>query len=127
MSNFACQACLCVWPPRKTLRNKHISQAQNVCQAYVCVVPKLTNIVLDRQNFKCLPNNACSFGPGVTTSQAVVSNFKQAFIQTEYTGVILYIIKIDFSVRSQLDLSGMTKPEVPAFGYLVCECPFVKD
>ena len=26
-----------------------------------CVMAKLTNIVLDRQNLKCLSNNACSF------------------------------------------------------------------
>ena len=33
--------------------------------ARVCVVAKLTNIVLDKQNFKCLPNNVCPFGRGL--------------------------------------------------------------
>ena len=28
------------------------------------VMAKLTNIVFDKQNFKSLPNNACSFGQG---------------------------------------------------------------
>ena len=35
------------------------------CQAHVCVMVKPTNIVLDRQKFKCSPNNACSFGRGL--------------------------------------------------------------
>ena len=38
-----------------------LSQAKNVCQASVCVVAKPTDIVLDKQNFKCLPNNVCPF------------------------------------------------------------------
>ena len=28
------------------------------CQAHICVTAKLAKIVLDKQNFKCLPNNA---------------------------------------------------------------------
>ena len=35
------------------------------CQGHVCVMGKLTNILLDKQNFKCLPNNACSFRRGL--------------------------------------------------------------
>ena len=31
---------------------------------HACTVAKLTNIVLDRQNFKCLPNNVSPFGRG---------------------------------------------------------------
>ena len=43
-----------------------LSQAKNVCQAPVCVVAKPTNIVLDKQNFQCLPNNVCPFGRGLS-------------------------------------------------------------
>ena len=79
ISNFARQTCLPVWPPRQTLLDKHIllvnafetfqnifclTRAKNVCQAPVCVVAKPTNILLDKQNFKCLPNNIYLFGPG---------------------------------------------------------------
>ena len=39
-----------------------LSQSKNDCQATVCVVAKPANIVLDKQNFKCLPNNVCQFG-----------------------------------------------------------------
>ena len=35
------------------------------CQAHACVMVKPTNIVLDRQKFKCSPNNACSFSRGL--------------------------------------------------------------
>ena len=35
------------------------------CQVHVCVMVKPTNIVLDRQKFKCSPNNACSFSRGL--------------------------------------------------------------
>ena len=35
-----------------------LSQAQNVCQVHVCVITKLTNIVLDKQNFRCLLNSS---------------------------------------------------------------------
>ena len=38
--------------------------SKNVCQAHVSEVAKSTNIVLDKQNFSCLPNNACPFGLG---------------------------------------------------------------
>ena len=61
ISNFVCQACFLVWPPRQTLLDKHIllvnfqnvfclSQAENVCQAHVCVMAKLANTALDKQN-----------------------------------------------------------------------------
>ena len=43
-----------------------LSQAKNVCQASVCVVAKPANIVLEKQNFKCLPNNVCPFGMGLS-------------------------------------------------------------
>ena len=71
--NFACQACLCIWPPRQTFVDKHIllvnglknifcsSQAKNVSQAHVCVMAKSTNIMFDRQKFKCFSSNAFSF------------------------------------------------------------------
>ena len=39
------------------------------CQVRVCVVAKPTNIVLDKQNFKCFPNNVCPFGRGVKESK----------------------------------------------------------
>ena len=80
ISNFACQACLPVWPPRQALPDKNILlvnvfetfqkhflfvTSKNVSQARVCVVAKPTNIVLDKQNFKCLPNNVCPFGRGL--------------------------------------------------------------
>ena len=35
-----------------------------VMQVHVCVMAKLTNILHDRQNFKCLPNTTGSFGWG---------------------------------------------------------------
>ena len=35
-----------------------LSQAKNVYRAHTCVVAKLTNIVLDKQNIKCV-SNAC--------------------------------------------------------------------
>ena len=54
-------------------------EARNVCQSHVCVMAKLTNSVLDRQFFKCLPNNACSFAefPGFYTNfnKLSTSNF----------------------------------------------------
>ena len=67
MSNFLCQACLYVSRPRQTLLDKQVFDCQSlkylllvrskhVCQAYVCVVAKLTNTVLDKQYFKCLRN-----------------------------------------------------------------------
>ena len=77
ISNFACQACLPVWPTRQTLLYKHslvvsvfetfqkrflFVTSKSVCQARVCVVAKPTNIVFDKQNFKCLSNNVCPFG-----------------------------------------------------------------
>ena len=31
---------------------------KNGRQTHICVMTKLTKIVLDKQNFKCLPNNA---------------------------------------------------------------------
>ena len=38
---------------------------------FACVMAKLTNVMLNRQNFKRLPNNACSFGWGfILTSLA---------------------------------------------------------
>ena len=46
-----------------------LSQAKKVCQARVCAVAKPTNIVLDKQNFKCLPNNVCPFGRGFKLSK----------------------------------------------------------
>ena len=42
-----------------------LSEAKNVCLACACVVAKPTNVVLDKQNFKCLPNNVCPFGRGL--------------------------------------------------------------
>ena len=66
--NSAWQACLSVWPPRQALLEKHkhfcLSEAKNVCQTRVCVVAQPANIVHDKQNFKCLPNNVCPFGRG---------------------------------------------------------------
>ena len=38
------------------------------CQARVFVVAKPTNIVLDKENFECLPNNVCPFGRGFRVS-----------------------------------------------------------
>ena len=81
ISNFAFQACLPVWPSRQTLLDKHILLVnvfktfqkrflfvtnKNVCKANVSVVAKPTNIVLDKQNFKCLSNNVCPFGRVLT-------------------------------------------------------------
>ena len=61
-----------VWPQWQALLNKHIfmvsktscHKQKNVCQACICVVAKPTNIVLEKQNFKCWPNNVCPFGWG---------------------------------------------------------------
>ena len=41
-----------------------LSQAKNVCEGCACVVAKPTNTMLDKQNFKYLPNNVGSFGRG---------------------------------------------------------------
>ena len=41
-----------------------LSQAKNVCRARVYLMARLTNIVLEKQNFKCLPNSVCPFGRG---------------------------------------------------------------
>ena len=38
-----------------------LSQGKNVYRAHVCGVAKPTNIVLDKQNFKCWLNNVCPF------------------------------------------------------------------
>ena len=73
ISNFACQACLCIWLPRQALLDKHILlvnfqkhfllvTSKIICQGRVCVVVKQTSIVLDKQNFKCLSNRVCPFG-----------------------------------------------------------------
>ena len=84
ISNFACQAYLCVCPPRQTLPYSLILVVKfqkHVCQANVCVLAKLTNIVLGRQNLKCLSINASSFDQGFLPSQtyrdclANISNF----------------------------------------------------
>ena len=66
ISDFACQACLCVWPPRQTLLDKHILLVYNFlfvisrkCLSRICFCDDQTDhhyIVLDRQSFKCLPN-----------------------------------------------------------------------
>ena len=50
-----------------------LSQAKDVLQAHVCVMAKPANTVLDRQNFKCLPNNACPFGKGFVRTPCVYS------------------------------------------------------
>ena len=41
------------------------ARRENVCQAHVCMMAKLTNIMLYRKNFKYLPNIGCSFGLGL--------------------------------------------------------------
>ena len=59
-----------------------MSQAKNVCRAHVCVMDKLINILLDRQNFRCLQDSASSFGLGlmyqsflnVTIPQVAIGN-----------------------------------------------------
>ena len=38
--------------------------AKSACQAHVFVVTKLTNIVIQKQNFKCSRKYACSFDRG---------------------------------------------------------------
>ena len=40
--------------------------SKNVCLAHVYVINKPTNFELDRENFYCLSNKACSFGQGLT-------------------------------------------------------------
>ena len=86
--NFACQLCSCIWPPRRTLSDKHIllvnvkaflacHKQKNVRRARVYVVVKPTNVVLDKQNFKCLPNNVCPFGRSFTTEILYNSSFEQ--------------------------------------------------
>ena len=86
--------CSCAWPPWQTLLNiawqvefacqmflksfENISclwQAKNVCQTYVCMVAKLTNIGFDEKNWKCLPNNVCSFGQTDRHGLANIWNF----------------------------------------------------
>ena len=82
ISNFACQAFLCVWPTQQALPDKHIllvnvfemfqkhsllvTSKKNVCQARVRVVAKPTNIVICKQKFKCLPNYVCPFDQDLT-------------------------------------------------------------
>ena len=52
--------------PVKFQKHLCLSQAKNVCQACACVMAKLTNIVLDKQSFKCMSNtDASSFGRGL--------------------------------------------------------------
>ena len=62
---------------KRWLLHKHIMLVinKNVCQAHVCVMAKLTNIVLDRQNFTCLPNNACSFDRGFNSEFQETTSF----------------------------------------------------
>ena len=49
ISNFVCEAYLCVWPPRRALLDKHVflfnfkstfclPQAENVYQAHICIM-----------------------------------------------------------------------------------------
>ena len=72
-----------------TLLDKHIllvnfrnvccsSQMKNVCQERVCV----KNIMLDKQNFKCLPNNACSLGRGLMVHERDAS---PKYLQLKYS------------------------------------------
>ena len=73
-NNVLVKQCLSCW---SNVQACLTSKIQNVCKEmlkapakrtsieHIRVVSKLTNIVLDRQNFKCLPNNACSFGSGL--------------------------------------------------------------
>ena len=65
-TNIAWQARF-VWQCFDTFQKHFFAchKQKNVCQERVCVVAKPTNIVLDKQNFKYLPNYVCPFGrPG---------------------------------------------------------------
>ena len=69
------------------------SQAKNVCQDSACVVAKPANIVLVKKTFKCLPNNVCPFGRGLSFLNTVfprinargvyfkIRDFREAFIR----------------------------------------------
>ena len=46
---------------------------------HVCVMAKLTTIVLERQNFTCLPNSTCLFWPGLKT-HSQIRNVKLMFL-----------------------------------------------
>ena len=48
------------WPKEQASIGKH--KQKNSGQAHVRVMAKLTNTVLDKQNFKCLPNDASLAG-----------------------------------------------------------------
>ena len=103
MLNFACQACFCAFDHHdkhcltrtfclsmllKLFENTFLlSQTKNVCQARICVVA--TNIVLDNQNFKCLPNNVCPFGLGSIDKVACFSrNIATLLLDDLLTGLL---------------------------------------
>ena len=67
--------------------------SKTVCEAYVCMMAKLTKIVLDRQNFKCLSNNACSFGRGFTWPDRTLGSDTLP-IPTLIFSVVMYLICI---------------------------------
>ena len=79
---FVCQAYLYVWPLyRRCLTGtfclsmflKHFINifvvTSKTCLSSTCFycVTEPTNIVLDKQNFRCLPKNVCPFGRGFTS------------------------------------------------------------
>ena len=101
------KAYLYVWPPRQTLLDKHILLVNIsetfqkhfllVCQARVCVVAKQTNIVLDKQNFKCLPSNVCPLGQGLMISCLRMPKKLHIFLKNSETRAYRYWILLRFS------------------------------
>ena len=59
-------------------------QEKNICQTYVCMVAKLTNIGFDKQNLKCLSNNVCTFGKGLRLLTDGAKSSRRLFLMNNF-------------------------------------------
>ena len=95
---FCRSSCLCVWPPRQALLDKHILLV-NVFETFVKQVfvwlSKGRTIVLDKQNFKCLPNNVCSYGQGFKSWVGMVQIF-QGLSYKVCCSILLIFLHLDY-------------------------------